>query len=75
MAETDGFASVMRRFNRARKTKSVYEPETGKTVTWSVGSVNNYYDALREIVDDDNLENVFENHNRSSQGPIIDLNT
>lgn len=66
-AETDGFAPDVRRSNRARKTKGVYEPETGKTVTWNIGAVNNYYDALREIVDDDDLENVFENHIRYSE--------
>ena len=40
-----------------QKKKGSYEPETGKTVTWGVGVVNKYYDALREIVNDDNLEN------------------
>ena len=36
-------------------------------VRWSVRVVNNYYYALREIVDDDDHETAFDNHNRYSK--------
>jgi hypothetical protein len=59
-----GFIPVTRASTRERKKLSRYEPETGKTVTWDIGAVHNYYNALLDIVDDDELEVAMDNHIR-----------
>ena len=60
-----GFVPVVARASaQERKKKGRYELETGKTVSWDVGVVHNYYNALLDIVDDDELEVAMANHIR-----------
>ena len=58
----DEFEPVRTRSGRGIQKKTHYEPETGHTVRWNVAAVTNYYEALQQVIDKDELEAVLNVH-------------